>query len=1189
MKPKSATIKAIASLLAAVVLSAALPAQASVFSVTNSNNRFFVSRSDASTTETVYYRLVALSAYPGKHFAAQNPLQYHMTFPVNMRENSVDIQEYSADVIDRAFLYYLDNGETGSSRTYRFEVYNEDGVQLATANRTITYGDASLSVSRSVFDEKSVTVSSDEITVKDKGYGQAYHEVPLDAYFSGVSKNYLMRTDSRLRMVVDLQAAEIDDGYQYIQVLANESSAYDSGAEDGNPGSINRSCYMAGFSHYDEGTLPDFRKYTFPLVSAVNGCGKVEKAWNDSAHGNNTAGDLFNQRFKDGWRADDGRIAIPTEIRYLNKLGIRFDASGGGDDDWKAKSVVARLQAVPVAPALLDDVEIAVTAAPVCKGSTLTISLPFNQIMTVSGTPYLCTSWGDLKYAAGSGSNVITFSDTVTAGAGTELVVSGISSGGSVESLTGALFQFLNNVSVGGRTLDPLPEPPKDGDYYMLSTPSHFLWFADRIETNSTARAALAADIDLSGIHSFRSMGGECGFAGVLDGRGHTLSGLNSVKCDFPNSCLGLFWQIAAQGVVTNLVLADVNVRCSSLCLGIGALCALNYGTITHCTVSGLVSTTMSGYDTFSTKMGGICSENYGTIRACQFVASPLDPETPSLVNLWPILSVGGIAGRNNSGGLIEGCLFYALYSDYFKGDTTRGAICSRNFGTVRNCVGLHDSRSWIDGCFGEDSGASSNVLFLDAGTPFAGGQACYALNGGVTDGSQPWYQVIGADALPRLSCTPVRGATVYPFGDGYGNRVASDWDWLQMQLDAGGIVALAEDVTAEDGNSSLTVTNRVVLDLAGHTIDAAGRFRAIQIDNGGELTLTNSVNGSGAITGGNSTYGGGLFVSHYGTFTMTGGTISGNKASYGSGVYVSGGTFTMTGGAITGNACGSDGAVRMSGTCTVSGGPIIFGNTNFNGAASNVWMGYDDKIAVNGLSAGASIGVMTSRTPTESSPVTFATGASPGDDKYFFSDDPGSHVERDGGELLLVPGAGEKTFWDPEGRLIEDYAVVKWLSENGFTQADIDALGKDSAATDKLYECWVLNLNFKVQDAGATLSFTDITVSNRVSMTVQLVRKAPLAGCINGYLYIYGANDLAAGFDRDPIPDESVEYFTGDPYFNLVTASNDTVTQTAVATLNSSVTAKFFKAEIGIFTPYEPEDPWEPEPEDPEPEEPEE
>ena len=44
-----------------------------------------------------------------------------------------------------------------------------------------------------------------------------------------------------------------------------------------------------------------------------------------------------------------------------------------------------------------------------------------------------------------------------------------------------------------------------------------------------------------------------------------------------------------------------------------------------------------------------------------------------------------------------------------------------------------------------------------------------------------------------------------------------------------------------------------------------------------------------------------------------------------------------------------------------------------------------------SGLSAGASLGVTTEDTPTESSPVTFATGASAGDDAYFFSASTGS------------------------------------------------------------------------------------------------------------------------------------------------------------------------------------------------------
>ena len=874
-----------------------------------------------------------------------------------------------------------------------------------------------------------------------------------------------------------------------------------------------------------------------------------------------------------------------------------------------------------------------------------------------------------------------------------------------------------------------------------------------------------------------------------------------------------------------------------------------------------------------------------------------------------------------------------------------------------------------------------------------------------------------------------------------------SRWQRLQEQLDAGGTVILTNDVTAIAVDATLVVTNSVALDLNGHTIDAASLFGAIRVAAGGHLTLTNSL-AAGAITDGNSDEfgggvyvdedgaftmtggaisgntaddegggvyvaddgeftmaggaisgndaddGGGVYVAEYGVFTMAGGAISGNDARDGGGVYVAEyGVFTMSGGEISGNSAAGDGGGVYMYYCNVSvlGSPVVFGNTNSVGAASNLYMDSWREIAVRGLSAGAYIGVTTKTAPTESSPVTFATGAAEGDETYFTSDNPGfavygedgslrlrlvvtytvrfdanggagampdqtfiydaqqalasnaftrtgytfagwrggdgsiypdgatvsnltvrhaslpadawklfdrmpypgksnddytpsfgdlqnkdgdnglnlytgfenvawnpedpdtvailsanafwfdehdarngvsmqliedfpnfyfpgfyieqvddaqgaavtltaiwqphvpvPYIDADGneqmctiynvltnangdvayGELgaenwyvvtndvtisgrlyfadyhahlivcdgatlnvtnengnaiaayglaihcqtnatgalvangsdsgidgdsvtinggsvtatggvngicayavtinggnvnatggtygiyplydltinggnvnatggygiwaknitlgwtnptdsiyassyfgrvrvksgkLLTDGYGGiyegdiqdnddiagKTLWpgfkDPEGRIIVDFAVIDWLSENGFTQADIDALGHDAAATDRLYECWLLNLNFKVQDAGATLCFTDITVSNRVSMTVQLVRKAPLAGWINGTLLIYGANDLAAGFDRDPIPDESVEYFTGDPSFNLVTASNDTVTQTAVATLNSSVTAKFFKAEIGIFTPYEPEDPWEPEPEDPEPEEPEE
>ena len=60
-----------------------------------------------------------------------------------------------------------------------------------------------------------------------------------------------------------------------------------------------------------------------------------------------------------------------------------------------------------------------------------------------------------------------------------------------------------------------------------------------------------------------------------------------------------------------------------------------------------------------------------------------------------------------------------------------------------------------------------------------------------------------------------------------------------------------------------------------------------------------------------------------------------------------------------------------------------------------------------------------------------------------------------------LRPSIPPLSFKDPEGREIEDYGVIEWLSNNGFTQADIDALGNDAAATDKLYECFLLNCGF--------------------------------------------------------------------------------------------------------------------------------
>jgi len=213
---------------------------------------------------------------------------------------------------------------------------------------------------------------------------------------------------------------------------------------------------------------------------------------------------------------------------------------------------------------------------------------------------------------------------------------------------------------------------------------------------------------------------------------------------------------------------------------------------------------------------------------------------------------------------------------------------------------------------------------------------------------------------------------------------------------------------------------------------------------------------------------------------------------------------------------------------------------------------------------------------PEVGSPVAVSSFlASTGDSEYFFSDNPDFSLGLISDELFLIdPSAA--SYLDPQGTYIWDSYVIEWLSDNGFTQADINALGNDSAAFDKFYEAYMANFDFRVQGAGATINLTDITVSNGVvSVTVQLVRKAPL-GAIKGYLYFYGARDLAGGFDSSPIQDASVSFGADDPTF-ATDPTTGSVTQTATATF-SFISYKFFNAAIHAYLPDNGDEPWEPE-----------
>lgn len=149
----------------------------------------------------------------------------------------------------------------------------------------------------------------------------------------------------------------------------------------------------------------------------------------------------------------------------------------------------------------------------------------------------------------------------------------------------------------------------------------------------------------------------------------------------------------------------------------------------------------------------------------------------------------------------------------------------------------------------------------------------------------------------------------------------------LRTALSKGGTVKLGGNINLA---AALEINNIVTLDLNGHEIargEYVGEINAVNINNGGHLTLTDSSNGSGAI----SNFDGSVHVLAGGTFTMNGGRLlkgfargSGNRERGGGVLVDKDGLFVMNGGSI--ESClanGDGGGVYVNGMFRMTGGTI--------------------------------------------------------------------------------------------------------------------------------------------------------------------------------------------------------------------------------------------------------------------------
>jgi len=414
----------------------------SISSSTSGNvTTYTLTRTGDLPAQAVIYRTVSLSAMAGQHF---NEASATLNFPANVMSQSFTVNESTTPT--GMYRY-----QEGLSREYRLELLDQNGFELAHIDHAISCDDAYQIVPSVVFAEHEMLID-DTIKVNDGGYDDnGYHPFPLDQYYAATApKSYMVDMGYTMLMRLRFEAWEEFDGYQYVQILANQPVNCDnrSGCKDGEPGNINYSGYMAGFGHLPGETNPFAESYGFPVTYVGNNCGPVEDAfW--TLELDNAWAKLYNQlfNFSNGYgRSGNGLLIVPTD---LNDLGVRFNASGKHLDTWKAAQIKAYLTATDsVAPVIVSN-EIVVSPGPHKRGNTVTVSVPFSEIVNYEGkSGGLVTSWGVLTYAGGNGSNVLSFRGTIVVPDSTTLQVNRIT--GAVSDLAGN--QLQNKVI--GQTLN---------------------------------------------------------------------------------------------------------------------------------------------------------------------------------------------------------------------------------------------------------------------------------------------------------------------------------------------------------------------------------------------------------------------------------------------------------------------------------------------------------------------------------------------------------------------------------------------------------------------------------------------------------------------------------------------------------------------------------------------------------------
>jgi hypothetical protein len=206
-------------------------------------------------------------------------------------------------------------------------------------------------------------------------------------------------------------------------------------------------------------------------------------------------------------------------------------------------------------------------------------------------------------------------------------------------------------------------------------------------------------------------------FYGSLDGNGYTISNLRTT---YYGGNHGLFAYTAPGSTITNLNLAS-----NCYFLGdndTGAIVGSNSGNVINCSSAAEVRLGNAQ------KGGGICGTNLGSISGCTFTGIVSRSGTGVAAS-----SLGGIAGRNESGATISNCISNATIT----GNLWNGGLVGWNNGTISCCASLGTlicSDNSNGGLVGQNAGSINNsyARVNVSGAHFLGGLVGYHGGGSI-------------------------------------------------------------------------------------------------------------------------------------------------------------------------------------------------------------------------------------------------------------------------------------------------------------------------------------------------------------------------------------------------------------------------------------------------------------------------